>query len=165
MNSITGALKSFCEVVPRILALIHSNCVVYSSCTFLTSIILTSVEIMSRGTARQAKDFSPSVRFRRTQSRLIGIGVLCAVLSFPFGVWGQTTAPATGSQDSQVKSAGTTQFDYGMPERLGRQVAPTPGTPWRSPDLSGYTSVLKSAERSPIDPQKRYELVDLIDLA
>jgi outer membrane protein TolC len=52
-----------------------------------------------------------------------------------------------------------------MPERLGRQVAPTPGTPWRSPDLSGYTSVLKSAERSPIDPQKRYELVDLIDLA
>ena len=64
-----------------------------------------------------------------------------------------------------MNSAGSTQIDYGMPERLGRQVAPTPGTPWRSHDLSGYTRVLKSAERSPIDPQRRYELVDLIDLA
>ena len=141
--------------------------VVYSVCSFLTPIVLTSIGIMSpsRGAARQANAFSPSVRFRRTQSRLIGIGVLCAVLSFPFGVRAQTIAPSTGSQDSRVNSAGSTQIDYGMPERLGRQVAPTPGTPWRSPDLSGYTSVLKSAERSPIDPQRRYELVDLIDLA
>ncbi len=45
------------------------------------------------------------------------------------------------------------------------QVAPTPGAPWRSPDLRRYTSALKPAERSPIDPQKRYELVELIDLA
>jgi outer membrane protein TolC len=52
-----------------------------------------------------------------------------------------------------------------MPERQGRQVAPTPSEPWRSPDLSSYTSVLKSAGPSPIDPQKRYDLVELIDLA
>jgi len=64
-----------------------------------------------------------------------------------------------------VKPAASTGIGYGMPERLERQVAPTASTPWSSPDLSSYTSVLKSAERSPIDPQKRYELVDLIDLA
>ncbi|HWU38455.1 MAG TPA: TolC family protein [Candidatus Acidoferrum sp.] len=52
-----------------------------------------------------------------------------------------------------------------MPPRLGRQIAPSPSAPWRSPDLGGYTSVLKAAEPSPIDPQKRYELVELIDLA
>src|SRR5271169_2136421 len=91
--------------------------------------------------------------------------VLCAMVFFPFVIWGQTTSPTTESQGSQVKPAGPTGVDYGMPERLGRQVAPTPSAPWRSPDLSSYTSVLKSAERSPIDPNKRYELVELIDLA
>ena len=106
--------------------------------------------------------FSPSVRLRRTQSRLIRIGLLCVMFSFPFNVWGQAIAP---SSESQAKPAASMQIDYGMPERLGRQVAPTPSTPWQSPDLRGYTSVLKSAERSPIDPQKRYELVELIDLA
>jgi len=87
------------------------------------------------------------------------------MLSFPFSAWGQTIAPTTESRESQVKPAASAQIDYGMPEQLGRQVAPTPSAPWQSPDLRGYTSVLKSAERSPIDPQKRYELVELIDLA
>ena len=64
-----------------------------------------------------------------------------------------------------MKPAGSTPIDYGMPERLGRQVSPTPGAPWQSPDLRGYTNVLKSTERSPIDPEKRYELIELIDLA
>ncbi len=67
--------------------------------------------------------------------------------------------------ETQVNPTGSTRIDYGMPERLGRQVAPTPSVPWHSPDLRSYTSVLKSAERSPIDPQKRYNLVELIDLA
>jgi outer membrane protein len=52
-----------------------------------------------------------------------------------------------------------------MPERLGGEVAPTPSTPWRAPDLRGYTSLLKSAEASPIDQQKRSSLVELIDIA
>jgi len=52
-----------------------------------------------------------------------------------------------------------------MPEHLGRQVAPTLGTYWSAPDLRGYTSLLKSAEPSPIDQQKRYSLVELIDIA
>ena len=52
-----------------------------------------------------------------------------------------------------------------MPEKLRRQIAPSPSLPWRSPDLSGYKSELKSAERSPIDPLKRYDLVELINLA
>src|SRR5262245_42448812 len=54
---------------------------------------------------------------------------------------------------------------YEMPERLRRQVAPAPSAPWRSPDLSQYSRVLKSAEPPAIDPEKRYELIELIDLA
>ena len=52
-----------------------------------------------------------------------------------------------------------------LPERLARQVAPTPTAPWRSPDLTRYTGLLKRTEVSPIDPQKRYGLIELIDLA
>ena len=59
----------------------------------------------------------------------------------------------------------STGIDYGMPERLGRQAPPTPSAPWSPPDLRGYTSLLKSAEASPIDQKKRYDLVELIDIA
>ena len=74
---------------------------------------------------------------------------------------------ATGVVPSKslAQPAGSTQIDYGMPERLGRQVAPTPSTYWSAPDLRGYTILLKSAESSPIDQQKRYTLVELIDIA
>ena len=101
----------------------------------------------------------------RGQNRLIRIGVLGTLLFISFDVWGQTIPPTTESQGSQLKPVESTRIDHGMPERLQRQVAPAPSAPWRSPDLRGYTSVLKSAERSPIDPQKRYELLELIDLA
>src|SRR6266545_8245483 len=66
---------------------------------------------------------------------------------------------------SLAEPAGSTRIDFAMPERLGRQVAPTPSVPWSAPDLRGYTSLLKTAEPSPIDQQKRYNLVELIDLA
>jgi hypothetical protein len=66
---------------------------------------------------------------------------------------------------SLAEPPGAARIDYGMPERLGRRVAPVPSAPWRSPDLRGYTSVLKAAEPSPIDLQKRYDLVERIDLA
>ena len=138
------------------------------SCVFLILIVLFSIRIMSpsRETARPSQVFSsPSVRMGRPRRRLIGIAILCVIFSFPLGVWGQTSAPNAASQGSQVKPPGSTQIDYGMPARLGRQVAPTPSALWHSPDLRSYTSVLKSAERSPIDPQKRYKLVELIDLA
>ena len=137
-------------------------------CAFLVPIVLINSMIMRRrlGNARLSNaSSSPSVRLQGPQSRVIGIGLLCALFSYPFAVWGQTIAPGTESQESQVKPALSTRSDYGMPPRLGRQVSPTPSAPWHSPDLRGYTSVLKSAERSPIDPQKRYELVELIDLA
>jgi len=52
-----------------------------------------------------------------------------------------------------------------IPERYSRQVAPTPGTYWRSPDLRDYTRVLKSTEAPLIDPSQRYDLPALIDLA
>jgi outer membrane protein len=64
-----------------------------------------------------------------------------------------------------AEPTGSAGIDYGMPERLGRQVAPTPTAPWNAPDLRGYTSLLKSAEPSPIDQQKRYNVVELIDIA
>jgi outer membrane protein len=66
---------------------------------------------------------------------------------------------------SLAEPTASTPIDYGMPERLGRQVAPTPTAPWSAPDLRGYTSVLKTAEPSPIDQKKRYDLVELIDIA
>jgi outer membrane protein TolC len=78
---------------------------------------------------------------------------LCVLLSHPVHPGGaEESRTSTGAQ-------------YEMPERLMRQVAPAPSMPWRSPDLRGYTGVLKSAEPPLIDPQKRYDLVELIDLA
>jgi outer membrane protein TolC len=93
-----------------------------------------------------------SMLWRSTKAMPIVLGCL---LFAPGPVW----------SDSVSNPAAGTQIDYGMPERLGRQVAPTPGTPWSAPDLRGYTSLLKTAEPSPIDPQKLYSLVELIDLA
>jgi len=66
---------------------------------------------------------------------------------------------------SRAQSEGTARNDPGMPEHLARKVAPAPSAPWTPPDLSGYTKVLKSGEASPIDPQKRYSLLELIDIA
>ena len=73
--------------------------------------------------------------------------------------------PGLARSDSSANPPGSAQIDYGMPERLGRQVLPTPSVPWSAPDLRGYTSLLKTAEPSPIDQQKRYSLVELIDIA
>ena len=86
-----------------------------------------------------------------------------SAVSILFAYW--LLVPGLACSDSLANSAAGTRIDYGMPEGLGRQVAPTPTALWRSPDLHGYTSLLKSAEHSPIDPQKRYDLVELIDLA
>src|SRR6266540_1152182 len=103
-------------------------------------------------------------KLRRTQDRLIRIGVLCAMFCFPLGARGQTISPTNGIQVSPAGLAASGRIDYVLLERLGRQVAPTPNTLWHPPDLSGYTSLLKSAEPLPIDPQKRYTLVELIDI-
>jgi len=62
--------------------------------------------------------------------------------------------PGLARSDSSANPPGSAQIDYGMPERLGRQVSPTPSVPWSAPDLRGYTSLLKTAEPSPIDQQK-----------
>ena len=101
----------------------------------------------------------------RLKSAKIRTGVLCAIFCFSFGAWGQTTAPVNENAGSQVKPQESMPIDIGVPERLRLLIAPTSSAPWHAPDLSGYTSVLKSAELSPIDPQKHYELVELIDLA
>jgi outer membrane protein len=73
--------------------------------------------------------------------------------------------PGLARSDSSANPPGSTRIDFGMPEHLGRQMAPTPSAPWSAPDLRGYTSLLKTAEPSPIEPQKQYSLVELIDLA
>src|SRR5215475_4808200 len=72
---------------------------------------------------------------------------------------------AIGRSQILAESEGSARLDPGMPEHLARQVAPAPSAPWTPPDLSGYTKVLKSGEASPIDPQKRYSLLELIDIA
>src|SRR3989441_700032 len=68
---------------------------------------------------------------------------------------------SAGAQESRLESS----LARDIPERYSRQVAPTPSTYWRSPDLRDYTRVLKSAEAPLIDSSKRYELPELIDLA
>ena len=105
------------------------------------------------------------IRSRNTRGLLIRIGVLYLLFFSPLVVRAENIAQDTESRGLEVKLSESTRTDYGMPERLERQVAPRPSVPWFPPDLSGYTSVLKSAERSPIDPAKRYSLVELIDLA
>src|SRR5574341_1822858 len=75
-----------------------------------------------------------------------------------------TVEPAW-AQESRSEPAASLRTDRELPERLARRVAPAPSTPWHSPDLRRYTDVLKQEERSPIDPEKRYELLELIDLA
>ncbi len=53
----------------------------------------------------------------------------------------------------------------GAEDRIGKDVSPAASVPWRAPDLGAYTRGLRSAESSLIDPQKRYELPELVDLA
>src|ERR1700740_1724000 len=84
------------------------------------------------------------------------LGVL--LISYVTPAAAQETRP-----DPDVSSS--TRDTGAMPERLKRLLAPSPNTPWQPPALRGYTSVLKADERVVIDPQKRYDLVELIDLA
>src|SRR5262245_60566107 len=95
---------------------------------------------------------------------MIRIAVLCAIVCYPFAAWGQTNSAASVVQGSSAQGM-SRSIDFGMPEHLGRQVAPTPSVPWSAPDLRGYTSLLKTAEPSPIDEKRRYSLVELIDIA
>ena len=53
----------------------------------------------------------------------------------------------------------------GADDHVEKDVSPASSTPWRAPDLGGYTKVLRSVEAAPIDPRKRYELTELVDLA
>ena len=101
----------------------------------------------------------------RLKSATIRTGILCAIFCFSFGAWGQTTATLNENAGPQGKSQESAPNDIGLPEKLRHLVAPGPSAPWHAPDLSSYTNAPKSAELSPIDPQKHYELVELIDLA
>jgi outer membrane protein len=79
----------------------------------------------------------------------VGVGLLTCSVQF------------ARAQESRPDSGRATD----IPERYRRQVAPAPSTYWRAPDLRDYTRVLKSTEAPLIDPNKRYELPELIDLA
>jgi outer membrane protein len=57
--------------------------------------------------------------------------------------------------------AGTSRAE----DRRDRNVSSAASVPWNAPDLSAYTKVLRAAEATPIDPQKRYDLTELVDLA
>src|SRR5262249_27709697 len=43
-----------------------------------------------------------------------------------------------------------------LPERSRKQVSPGPATPWRPPDLRGYSNALTPTEHAPIDPTREY---------
>ena len=45
------------------------------------------------------------------------------------------------------------------------QIPPSPDALWQPPDLRQYTHALKRPESPILDREKRYELVELIDLA
>src|SRR5437899_5478060 len=45
------------------------------------------------------------------------------------------------------------------------QVSSSPRSLWQPPDLHGYTRALQHPEGSPLAPDKRYTLAELIDLA
>jgi outer membrane protein len=70
-------------------------------------------------------------------------------------------AQSSSAQESRVPPPPAAD----IPARFSRQVAPSPSTYWRPPDLRDYTRVLKSTDAPLIDPDRRYELPELIDLA
>ena len=80
-----------------------------------------------------------------------------AIMGAVILLWSVQTSCAQESQQSPSPTD--------IPERYRRQVAPTPSTYWQAPALRDYTRVLKSTEAPLIDPNKRYELPELIDLA
>src|SRR5262247_3954258 len=45
------------------------------------------------------------------------------------------------------------------------QVSSSPHALWQPPDLHGYTRALQRPEESPLIPEKRYTVAELIDLA
>ena len=106
--------------------------------------------------ARDKYESDMSVMLRETVGILAGTA-LSALMIF--------CVPLAAAEESRSEPSPSTRLDSGMPERLSRQIAPNPSTPWRPPALQEYTNVLKAGERVPIDPQKRYDLVELIDLA
>ena len=69
-------------------------------------------------------------------------------------------APPSLAQEPPVPPSATD-----IPARFSRQVAPSPSTYWKPPDLREYTRVLKPTGAPVIDPNNRYELPQLIDLA
>jgi outer membrane protein len=75
------------------------------------------------------------------------------------------SAYPAAAQERGTDTSSSTRTADDLPERLRRRVAPNASTPWQPPALQEYTNVLKAGERVPIDPQKRYDLVELIDLA
>ena len=82
------------------------------------------------------------------------VTAIMGVLILP---WSVQTSCGQESQQSPLPTD--------IPERYRRQVAPAPSTYWQAPALRDYTRVLKSTEAPLIDPNKRYELPELIDLA
>jgi outer membrane protein TolC len=92
------------------------------------------------------------VRTLPTAAWLVGLALLAST-------------DAVRAEEGPGEPVSTRRPEYEIPQRLRREVSPAASVPWRSADLTAYTSVLKSVEVSPIDPQKRYELPELVDLA
>ncbi len=125
-----------------------------------------SESLMNRRSKSQPADGRLSAAVgARSKSAKIQTGILCAIFCFSFGALGQVHRAVNENAGSQVQPQESAPTSIELPKKLRLLVAPGPSAPWHAPDLSGYTNAPKSAELSPIDPQKHYELVELIDLA
>src|SRR5215813_3187716 len=79
------------------------------------------------------------------------------VVSFALGmVWGAPRAD-DGNERVQQQEASSVVKSLRAPSR--------PDTLWRAPDLRAFGEPLREDQASQIDPQKDYELAELIDLA
>ena len=91
--------------------------------------------------------------------------VLSQALALAMGLLIVSSRPAASALEPRDEEQAAAGSGHEMPERLQRQVSSRPSEPWTAPDLTAYAAVLKSADPSPLDSQKRYQLDELVDLA
>src|SRR6267142_96375 len=86
-----------------------------------------------------------SEQFSRADVRVIVLNDWLALLVVVPGIW--------------------SVFTGGCASTLTAPIPPSPDVLWQPPDLRPYTHALKRPESPILDREKRYELVELIDLA
>ncbi|HET8945501.1 MAG TPA: TolC family protein [Candidatus Polarisedimenticolia bacterium] len=76
-----------------------------------------------------------------------------------------SAAPPAGEGSAGRPASAPEDEGYDLPSSLGDLVSPDPGVRWQPPALDDYAKVLKTSEPADIDPDRRYQVAELIDLA